>query len=357
MRAARFYEAGRPLQIEDVQNPSLRSGGAIVKVLATHIPNFTKDVISGDLNYFFPPAPFTIGTSAVGIVESVADDVFGLEVGQKVFCDPHIYSRTIGAEPDGILIGWTGLAAESGRTQSLWKDGTFAEKALWPAEAIAPINLSTNYDDALLAATLSYPAIAYGGLLRGQLRPSQTVVVNGATGGLGAAAVWVALAMGAGKIAAIGRNADILSQIVQLDPNRVVSVVLSGNVQDDAALIKQAVGKVDLVADYLGSVTNPEPTLACIHALRPGGTAVFMGGVKADIPLPYAKIMIEELNICGAFMYPRYAPGDLLNLIEGKVLDLNVIKLEKYPLQQVNEAIVEAAKLRALGYCVLVPST
>lgn len=352
MKAARLFEPGT-LQVENIEEPSLRSGAAIVKVLAAHIPPFTKDVVSGKLNYAFPPTPFTPGTSAVGIVEAVADDVFGLKVGQKVFCDPYFYSRTIGAEPDAILTGWTGLAAESGRMQTLWKDGVFAQKVLWLAEALTPINLPS-IDDATLAAALNYCTIAYGGLLRGQLQPSQTVVVNGATGGLGAAAILVALAMGASKIAAVGRNLEALAALTQLDQQRVMSVNSTGNPIEDAASIIQAVGQPDLMIDFLGAVMNPEPVVAGINSLRRRGTAVFMGGVQADIPLPYAKIMLEELNICGAFMYPRHAPGDLLRLIAGGLLNVKAFQVWKYALEQIDEAIACAATLKGLEHCVLV---
>ncbi|MEO0688608.1 MAG: alcohol dehydrogenase catalytic domain-containing protein [Cyanobacteria bacterium J06649_11] len=134
MKAARLYSTEQPLKIESVQEPQLCSGSAIVKVLSTHIPPFTNKVINGELGYALPEFPFTPGTSAIAIIEAVADDVFDLEIGQKVFCDPYIYSQTRGAKPDAILMGWTGLAEASTRMQSLWKDGRFAEKVLFPEQ-------------------------------------------------------------------------------------------------------------------------------------------------------------------------------------------------------------------------------
>lgn len=357
MKAARLYQTGTPLKVEEIPDPTLKPAGAIIKVLGAHMPSFTNSVISGELGYALPEFPFTLGPSAIGVVEEVADDVFGLEVGQRVFCDPQISSHTIGAESDRILIAWTGLDAASARTQHLWKDGTFAEKVLWPAEALTPLGSAQSLDPALLAASLNYLTIAYGGLLRGELRPSQTLIVNGATGGLGAAAVLVALAMGAAKIVAAGRNQAALETIVQLDPKRVKSVALSGNFSDDSKQLGMAAGGADMVIDLLGGVNNPEPTLACINALRPRGTAIFVGGVKAEIPLPYSKIMLAELTIRGSFMYPRHAPGDLLRLIEAGTLDLSAIGLHKFGLYNINEAIASAAKLKGLEYCVVVPAS
>jgi alcohol dehydrogenase len=96
IKAARLYEPGTPLKVEEIPEPKLRPSGAIIRILSTHIPSFSHAVMSGELGYAFPkPFPFTPGTNAVGIVEAVADDVFGLEIGQKVFCDPFISSKQL----------------------------------------------------------------------------------------------------------------------------------------------------------------------------------------------------------------------------------------------------------------------
>ncbi|MBD1835271.1 hypothetical protein H6F61_21945 [Cyanobacteria bacterium FACHB-472] len=68
------------------------------------------------------------------------------------------------------------------------------------------------------------------------------------------------------------------------------------------------------------------------------GTAVFVGGVQADIPLPYSKIMLEELNIRGSFMYPRHVPGELYRMIAAGIVDLTPIQTHTFSLDNVNEA-------------------
>lgn len=355
MKAARLYELGTSLKVEQVPEPFLRSGGAIIKVLSSHLISYTGKVISGELGYTMPtPYPFTPGECAIGVVEAFADDVFGLKKGQKVFCEPFISSKTIGGPPDSILIAWTGLAPASNQMQSLWKDGTFAEKVLWPAECLTPLGEAESFDPALLAC-LNYLTVAYGGLLRGELRPSQTLIVNGATGNLGAAAVLVGLAMGAAKIVAVGRDENTLEQLRQLDPKRVVSAALKGSARDDSEIINMVAGGADMVLDTLGEVKTPELTLACINALRPRGTAVFIGGVKAEIPLPYPKIMHAELTIRGSFMYPRHAPGELLRMIAAGTLDLKAVQTHVFGLDDINEAIAQAPTFKGLEYCVIVP--
>ena len=113
MKAARWYQPWEDLRVEDVPDPELRPSGAIVMVLSTRLPAFTGDVLSGRLGCAFPePSPFTPGTDAMDVVENV----LGLQTGQLVFCDPHVSSKTIGGEPVGILISWTGSAPAAPRS-------------------------------------------------------------------------------------------------------------------------------------------------------------------------------------------------------------------------------------------------
>jgi alcohol dehydrogenase len=354
MKASRLHELGT-LKVEEIAEPTLRSGSVIVKILSTHIPPFTHQVISGELGYALPEFPFTPGTSAVGIIEVVADDVFDLEVGQKVFCDPYIYSTTIEAKPDAILLGWTGLAEKSSRVQSLWKDGTFAQQVLFPAQCLTPLGEAESIPIEKLAC-LSYLNIAAGGLIHAPLHFSQTLVVNGATGGLGSAAVLVGLAMGAAKVIAVGRSQDQLKILEQLD-KRVVGIATIGDVEKDSQAIANAAnGGADVVIDLLGGVSKPEPTLTCLNTLRRGGTAVFVGGVSVDIPLPYSKIMLEELTIKGSFMYPRHIPGELLRMISTGILNLDAIQVSRFSLDEITTAISKASTSKGLEYCVLIPN-
>ncbi|OKH41524.1 hypothetical protein NIES2101_34145 [Calothrix sp. HK-06] len=66
--------------------------------------------------------------------------------------------------------------------------------------------------------------------------------------------------------------------------------------------IQQAAREVDMVLDMLGGVKNPDPTIACINALRPHGTAVFMGGVQSDI----AQIMLKSCSRKLVFKAPMW---------------------------------------------------
>ncbi len=355
MKAARLHKLNTPLRMEEVPLPILQPGGVLVRVLAAHIPSFTHGVLSGALGYALPPLPYTPGGAAVGVVEAVAENVFDFEAGQLVFCDPYLYSHHNQGKADSILIAWTGLSEHSPRLQTLWKDGTFAQQVLWPAECLTVLEQHHSYRPEQWAA-LAYLCISYGGLLKGEVKAGQTLVVNGATGGLGAGAVLVALAMGVSKIVAVGRNASVLESIKGLDPRRVVTVSSAGAYEDYAGGIRQAAGGADVMVDFLGGATTSDPTLACLRALRPEGIGVLMGSVLTDLPLPYTEIMLAQLQLRGAFMYPRTAPRDLMRLINAGLLDLAKVQIDSFPLAAINQAIGQAAALKGLHYAMLTPA-
>lgn len=353
MKAVRLEAAGSSLRLEEVPEPVLHSGGVLVQVRSAPVLSFMKQVVSGTLGYTMP-TPFTPGANAVGVVEAVAEDVFGFEPGDPVFCDPWMASHTLSGSSDAILIGLTGLTPHAERMQRQWRDGTFAEKVLWPAEALTPLRKLPSIDYQRIAY-LSFLSIPYGGLLRGEFRPGQTVMVNGATGTLGAAGVLVALAMGAARVIAVGRDRTTLEKIQSLDPRRVMPVALAGQLDTDRTTLRTVAQGADLLLDLLGGATTPDPTLACLQALRPRGTAILMGGVQANLPLAYSQIMLNGVTIRGAFMYPRHAPGDLLNLIAAGTLDLTPLEVSSYPLERIDDALELAARSRGLAYCVVVP--
>jgi alcohol dehydrogenase len=297
MKAVYLEQPGQSLKVSEQPEPKLRPGGAIVNISAAPVLSFMKKVVSGELGYTMA-TPWIPGSNAVGVVESVAEDVVGLRPADQVFLDPHVYTHTTTGAYDGILLGLTALSANSSALQQRWRNGTFAEKCLVPAECLTLLN-GTSFEPAQLA-WLSFAAIAYGGLLRGEFRPGQTLIVSGATGNIGSCAVLIGLAMGASRIVALGRERDVLEQLRSIDPGRVRTVALQGDLEGDKRAVSEAAEGADLVYDMLGNVRTFAPTAAAVYALRRGGTAVLMGGVQAPLHLPYSHIMLNEIVIKGA---------------------------------------------------------
>ena len=120
-----------------------------------------------------------------------------------------------------------------------WPDGTLAEYALAPVEAVTPLAGLESVEAAQLAA-LSRFIVPYGSLLRGRLAAGETLVVNGATGAYGTAAVLLGVAMGAAEVVAAGRDRDALSVLSAAAGRRVRTVALSGDVAANVGAIRNA---------------------------------------------------------------------------------------------------------------------
>jgi alcohol dehydrogenase len=353
MKAALLKEKGQNLQVEDIPAPLPAPGGVKIRVIASHILSFTQNLFSGDIPVQLP-TPYIPGPSAIGIVEELTGETTGLEVGQKVFCNPYITSKEQIGLQDGILKGWFGLTENASRLLEIWKHGSFAEQTVYPVENVTPFDGLDHIEDAKLSI-INYLCIAYGGMLKGDFRPGQSVLINGASGNLGSAAVLVALAMGASSIYAIGRNAEALNNLKSIDSARIRPVVLEGTESGYKALIASKVGKVDMVLDALGTVLTPYATASAISALRNKGTAVLIGGVFTDIPLNYYDVLTREITITGSFMYPASAPIGIINMIKAKTLQLEAVKVDTFNLEKVNEAVAHASRLKGLHYCALLP--
>src|SRR4030088_3798379 len=84
------------------------------------------------------------------------------------------------------------------------------------------------------------PHAALGRLLAAELHAGETVLVSGATGNFGSAAVAVALAMGAACVVAPGRNEKVLKDLARRFGERVRTVKLSGNENDDREMMERA---------------------------------------------------------------------------------------------------------------------
>jgi alcohol dehydrogenase len=207
----------------------------------------------------------------------------------------HFVARDNVEDRAQILIGLTaGVGAEP--VLADWPDGTLAEYALMPVEAVTPAEGLDHLDAAHLAA-VSRCIIPYGGLLRGRLAAGEMLVVNGATGAYGTAAVLLGIAMGAGRVIAAGRNRTALEAVSRVGGQRVSSVALTGDIKADAQRLRVASGGgAHMAFDIVGQAGDANATLAALHSQRRGGRLVLMGSMTTDLPGPLHHAHAEQLG-------------------------------------------------------------
>jgi len=318
MKAAVLKSFGSPLAIETVPEPVLGTGEVIVDVVATRVLSYMNEVFDGTRNYALD-LPIIPGPGGIGRVRAIGPDATKLSVGDWVFCDPTVRSRDDAAAPDIALQGLTAAGPGGMLLQKHFRHGSYAEQMRVPTENVKRIGEITPEQAAQWCA-LGTLLVPYGGFLAAKLRPGETVLVSGATGNFGSAAVSVALAMGAACVVAPGRNEKILADLVRRFGGRVKPVRLTGHEDDDREAMKRAApGAIDCVFDIMPPSVSPIVVRAAVMTVRAYGRVVLMGGVGmaggAGLELPYPWIMRNCISIHGVWMYPPDAAARLIALV------------------------------------------
>ena len=306
-------------------------------------------------SYHVPDGGFTPGGNCVGIIEAIGKDVWQLSPGRRVLLSSLFRSSENVSDAAQILIGVTSFGPDSEKLQADWPDGALAEYVLVPASSVVPADGFDDMDAAQLAAVSRF-VVPYGGLVRGRLAAGETLVVNGATGAYGSAAVLVALAMGAGRVVAAGRDREKLANLARLAGKAVEPVTLSGDKDKDAAALRAAAdGGAEMAFDMVGGAGDPSSTLAALNSLRRGGRLVLMGSMTVDLPVSYMQLMIDSLEIIGNFMHPADAYRNVLAMVRGGHLNVTVIKPKVYPLAELRMAMEAARTAGSLESIVIKP--
>ena len=347
MKAAVLKAFGTPLQVETVSDPTIGTGEVLVDVIATSVLPYSAEIISNARRYPIE-LPLIMGTGAIGRVRAVGPDATRLRPGDWVACDNTVRSRDDALTPDIVLQGWSSRGEGGLKLHRYYHDGPWAEQMMTATESVAALG-AINAEDAAYWSVLALLLVPYGGLLAVGLRPGETIVVSGATGNFGSAAVAVALAMGAGRVVAPGRNQPVLAKLRETFGDRVVPVTLSGDdTADRAAIQTAAAGPIDVVLDLLPPAVEARVARTAIMTLREFGRAALMGGVGMlggeDLALPYPWMMRNSITIQGRWMYPASATAGLIRLVRAGLIDLRHWELRRFTLAEANEAVAAAAE-------------
>ena len=279
MKALQCVELGGvdKLEINEVSSPDVGPGQVLIDVKAASV-NFPDVLMIQGLYQFQPPLPFTPGGEAAGSIEKVGEGVESLKEGDKVFA-------------------MTGM-------------GAFAEKIVAPKESVMPIPESMDYETAA-ALSMTYGTTLYALKQRANLKTGETLLVLGAAGGVGLAAVDLGKAMGARVIAAassqekidmcIQHGADEGFIYPTGDLSKDQQKELSGKIKD----ITGGVG-ANVIYDPVGSHYS-EPAL---RAIAWEGRYLVIGFAAGDIPkIPLNLALLKGCQIV-CLLYTSPSPRD-----------------------------------------------
>ncbi len=269
MRALLSTRVGPPeaLEFMDIPDPVAGEDEVVIRVMAAGV-NFPDALIIEDKYQFKPERPFAPGGEVAGVIESVGSGVSHLKIGQRV----------IGSS------GW----------------GGFAEKIKLPAARVLPMPDAMPFDDAS-AFILTYGTSYYALKDRALLKAGETVLVLGAAGGVGVAAIELAKAMGARVVGAVSsQEKAAFAKACGADATVIYPQGAFAKEQSRALAesFKQAAGGgADVVYDAVGG-DYCEPAL---RAMNWGGRYLVVG-FPAGIPTPPLNLtLLKSTSIVGVF--------------------------------------------------------
>lgn len=263
MKAIQCVEWGLPdrLVLADVPLPEPKDGEVRVKVEAAGV-NFPDALIVQKKYQVQPPLPFTPGTEVAGTVDAVGAGVRHLKQGDRV----------------GALVGL----------------GGFAEYVCAPAALTVQLPPEVTADQAA-AFTLTYATSHHALFDRGQLKAGETLVVLGAGGGVGLAAVELAKIAGARVIAVASSEAKLAAA-----RDHGADETINYSAADLREALKAATsGKgVDVVYDPVGGAH----TEAALRSLAWRGRLLVVGFADGTIPqIPANLLLIKGTSAVGVF--------------------------------------------------------
>lgn len=310
------------LKYQDVPDPVVKPGHVVVNVEAAGV-NFPDGLLVQGLYQMQPPFPFIPGNEVAGTIAEIGEGITHLKVGQRVIALSNL--------------------------------GGYAEKALVPATHVMPLPDPIHVNEG--AALVTAHATAHHALKqRAKLQAGETLVVTGAAGGTGLAAVQIGKIMGA-KVIAVCSTEEKLA----LAKEYGADVLINYTETDLKDALKAATdGKgADVVYECVGGDTFH----ACSRSMAWEGRLLVVGFAGGEIPkFPVNLSLVKGYSVVGVFWgsFTQHDPkGFAANMqelltwyVQGKV---KVVVDEALPLAQATQAMEKVMNRQVKGKMVVTP--
>ncbi|MFN0160614.1 MAG: NADPH:quinone oxidoreductase family protein [Burkholderiales bacterium] len=324
MKAVMCKQFGPPdtLVLEDVASPVAGKGEVVIDIKAASV-NFPDVLIIENKYQFKPPLPFAPGSEVAGLIKEVGEGVTHLKPGTPVVA----------------LLG----------------NGAFAEEVAVAADKVVP--LPAGVDMAVAAAMgLTYATSHHALIDRGGLKAGETLLVLGAAGGVGVAAIEIAKIVGARVIAAAS-SAEKLAVCKAHGADELINYV-SEDLRERLKALTGGKG-VDMVYDPVGG-SYSEPALRSI-AWR--GRFLVVGFANGEIPrIPLNLTLLKGCAIVGVFWgdFARREPKENYAMMKELFTWLQEGRIRphisaRYPLAKTAAALNAMAARQVTGKVVILP--
>lgn len=337
MRAVRFHGQGRPVAVDEVDDPRPGPGDVLVDVAAAGVCGTELHFLDGLLT----PArtPITLGHEVAGVVAEVGPGVDDVAVGDRVavhYLHACHRCRSCRAGDDHLCDEPLGFLAFA-------SDGGFADRVVVPASAAVPVPDGLDLSTAAVLCCSATTALHAVGVAR--VQPGDAAVVHG-IGGVGLALVQVLREAGARPIA-VARNPERLALARELGAVAAVDAT-SGDVAARIRELTDGAG-ADVVFELVGT---RETGAAALASLGKRGTLVYVGYSFDTVELSPLSLVVPEQRILTSVGNRRSELVAALDLAARGRLRTTVVE---YPLEQAGTALDDLRHGRVLGRAVLRP--
>lgn len=264
MKAILCKQHGPPesLVYEDTADPTAEAGEVVIDVKAAGV-NFPDTLIIENKYQFKPDLPFSPGGEVAGIVSQVGAGVKHLKKGD--------------------------------RAMALMTFGGFAEKARVPGQTALPIPEEMPFTDAA-GFPLVYGTVIYALKQRARLQKGETLLVNGAAGGVGLAAVQLGKIMGARVIAAASTD-EKLAICKQHGADELINYSEDTPFKEQVKALTDGQG-ADVIFDPVGGDIFDQ----CLSCINWNGRLLVIGFASGTIPSAAAnRILLKNCAVMGVF--------------------------------------------------------
>ncbi len=317
------YAPIEKLAYTDVPDPEVGPSDVLVDIKAAGV-NYPDGLIVQGLYQVKPELPFSPGFEFAGVISQVGEKVKGLEPGTRIM----------------------------GMTPSY---GAYAEKIAVNKMFVLPIPDEMTFVDAANLAC-AHGTAHHALKQRGQVKPGETLLVLGAAGGTGVAAVQIGKAMGATVIAACSSQEKL-----DIAKENGADILINYNEQDLRKTLKEVTeGKgVDVVYDPVGG----DAFDACTRSMARNGRILVIGFASGTIPkLPVNLTLVKEYSVTGVFWgnftaaEPQVYAENLKEMFQWyKDGQIKVITEAELPLSEAPKALNMLLQRQVKGKLVLLP--
>lgn len=342
-RVVRFDTPGNPevLTLRTVAKPSIRPDQVLVDIKAAAVNHLDLDERAG-VSGFTVTDTGQLGREGAGVAIEVGDAVTNWEVGDRV---------VVSAYPPCLAcqycrVGLINICVNP-RRPGIDVPGTYTDQLAVPADGLFPLPAGVDFD-AGACLQLTFGTAWHGLLTRAQLRPSESILVTGAGGGVGSAAVQVARLAGAHVIAAASsdRGRALASQC---GADATIDSRTTDTLIDGVRTVTGGTG-VDVIFD----ASAGEVMARAAEALKPGGRYVLYGAHGGE------SVILDAIGVFRRYMQIIATRGWLFSDMDAVLAAaadqrIHVPIDQRLPLGDAAAAHEALAARRIAGKVVLVP--